>query len=113
MSAELSADPPESQRTQQSSGVDRRKFLGTAGLTASAVITASVAPLAARAASGFTASPLAPAASTVTSPSEELWDVDDMWGHRPRYAHPIPYARVQPSPPLWEQIDPIDRVFAW
>ena len=83
-------------------GVDRRKFLGTVGLAAGAVFAASVAPLAARAAAsdsseGDAAAPLSNDGRVVSEPTEGLWDVDDMWGQRPRYAHPIPYAHGIPG----------------
>jgi hypothetical protein len=106
MNAELSASRPESQTIEHSSGLDRRKFLGTVGLAAGAVIAASVAPLAARAASGCAAPPMVPADATVTDPADELWDVDDMWGNRPRYAHPVPYAHGIPGAGLLERSGP-------
>jgi hypothetical protein len=49
-------------------------------------------------------------ALTVAEPSS-AWHVDDMWGHSPRYAHPIPYARTQGEPIAWEHVEPIDRMF--
>jgi hypothetical protein len=37
--------------------------------------------------------------------------VDDMWGHFPPYAHPIPHGGAQPAPHPWEQLDPVDRMW--
>ncbi len=99
--------------------LDRRAFLGTVGVAAGAALAASVVSLAAvgRAeASGAPAAalaarrPLAASGADGTASPEELWDIDDMWGHWPRYAHPIPYARVPPSASVWERVDPIDRL---
>lgn len=83
-------------------GFDRRKFLGTVGLAAGAAIAASVAPMTARAAASDFASGDAPAQvpddrQAVAGAADGLWDVDDMWGQRPRYAHPIPYAHGIPG----------------
>jgi hypothetical protein len=75
--------------------VDRRAFLALFG----ALVVASIAPLA-------VARPrLAPSVST-----EAEWDVDDICGHSPRYAHPIPHAPARSSPVMWECVDPIDRM---
>jgi hypothetical protein len=77
-------------------GLDRRTFLGTVGLTAGAAIAAAVLPLTARADDRDSA--LAMGARPVAGEAvEELWDVDAMWGQRPRYAHPIPYAHGIPG----------------
>lgn len=90
-----------------STELDRRKFIGTMGMTAGAVIAASVAPLAARAACD--APPIEPAPAlepVVLHPAEEPWEVDDMWGQRPRYAHPIPYAHGIPGAGALESSGP-------
>ena len=39
------------------------------------------------------------------------WHVDDMWGHWPRYAHPIPYARAEVASVSWENVEPVDLMF--
>jgi hypothetical protein len=38
------------------------------------------------------------------------WHVDDMWGHMPRYAHPIS-CRVVHVPTNLDNVDPIDHAF--
>jgi hypothetical protein len=38
------------------------------------------------------------------------WHVDDMWGHMPRYAHPISCRPVH-EPLNSDNVDPIDRAF--
>lgn len=93
--------------------LDRRTFLGTVGLTAGAVIAASVAPLAAaRAADGILSAPSNPApAKSRANPAfvdaaQDVWDVDDMWGNRPRYAQPIPYAHGIPGAGTLERSGP-------
>ena len=89
--------------------LDRREFIGTLGMTAGAVIAASVAPLAARAASDVPPAGPAPAPAIeplVLHPAADGWDVDDMWGQRPRYAHPIPYAHGIPGGGALERSGP-------
>ena len=39
------------------------------------------------------------------------WHVDDMWGHWPRYAHPIPYTVVRHVPIGSDTVAPVDRMF--
>ena len=38
------------------------------------------------------------------------WQVDDMWGHMPRYAHPIACTPIHVSI-NWDDVDPVDRAF--
>jgi hypothetical protein len=38
------------------------------------------------------------------------WHVDDMWGHMPRYAHPISCAVVHEQT-NWDYVAPVDRAF--
>ncbi|MGB6450476.1 MAG: twin-arginine translocation signal domain-containing protein [Steroidobacteraceae bacterium] len=99
--------------------LDRRAFLGTVGVAVGAALAASVVSLASAGHAEPSGAPAAAApahrpfvasrADAAASP-DELWDIDDMWGHWPRYAHPIPYARVEPSASVWERIDPVDRL---
>jgi hypothetical protein len=107
----MSGKPLESD-TPESAALGRRAFLGNMGVVAGAVMAASVLPLAvARAASLEPTVTAAPAPTRVVADgSDDLRDIDDMWGHWPRYAHPIPHARVQPAPAAWEKLDPIDRM---
>jgi hypothetical protein len=91
--------------------LDRRAFLGNIGLTAGAVIVTGIASLA----SGETPRPGCSIAAAPVSPgaaldSNELWHVDDMWGHWPRYAHPIPHACALTGT-VWENVDPVDRMW--
>jgi hypothetical protein len=92
--------------------IDRRAFLGNVGVVAGAVMAASVMPLVSAGAASFEApARAAPVrAPVVADSSDELRHVDDMWGHWPRYAHPVPYARMQAAPALWERADPVDRM---
>ena len=91
--------------------IDRRAFLGGAA-AAGAIAAAAAVPLTARA---FARAPAPadgeahPRPSGAESAAEADWHIDDMWGHTPRYAHPIPHAPMRPSPIAWEHIDPIDH----
>ena len=93
--------------------IDRRAFLGGAA-AAGAVAAAAVTPLTARALA-LAPAPPAPASGDPLPASESLadadWHIDDMWGHTPRYAHPIPHSPMRSSPIAWEHVDPIDRFF--
>lgn len=94
--------------------LDRRAFLGAAA--AGALAAAAAVPLTARALAlvpgreaGRSGSEPLTAQGTRAAPGDADWDIDDMWGHTPRYAHPIPHAPMRTSPVAWEHIDPIDR----
>jgi hypothetical protein len=78
--------------------IDRRTFLGRAGIAAGAAAVAGFAPLA----SVHAAQPLE---------SDEFRHVDDMWGHWPRYSHPIPHACSQTETVSREKADLIDRMW--
>ena len=78
--------------------IDRRTFLGRAGIAAGAAAVAGFAPLA----SLHAAQPLV---------SDEFRHVDDMWGHWPRYSHPIPHACSQTETVSREKADLIDRMW--
>jgi hypothetical protein len=93
--------------------LDRRTFLSHAGIAAGALIVSGVAPLSSeqtsqKARSSTAAAPALPSAAVDSS---ELWHVDDMWGHWPRYAHPIPHACVQADVASWEKAPLIDRLW--
>jgi hypothetical protein len=75
--------------------LDRRTFLGSLSLAGVGLFA------------GWPALSLAAASS-----EDALRHVDDVWGHWPRYAHPIPYCAAQVEPLPWEQIDPADRTWA-
>lgn len=83
--------------------IDRRSFLGSVGMMAGAVVATSLVPLSI--VHAVTQLPLSPA-------PEGTWHVDDMWGHWPRYAHPIGYGHVQSAQAsLLEHAEPIDHIF--
>jgi len=76
--------------------LDRRSFLCVLSLTATAVTAAST---------------LAGGNLWKASPGEiGAWHVDDMWGHMPRYAHPIS-CRVVHVPTNLDNVHPIDHAF--
>ena len=81
--------------------VDRRAFLGALGLTAAGTALALA---------GAGARPPGAAMGASAMP-EGAGHVDDMWGHWPRYAHPIPYTLVRHAPISWDTVAPVDRLF--
>ena len=84
-------------------GHSRRAFLGTAGLTIAAAVARSLAP-GSRALAAATAG--LPAALGAAPPGD--WHVDDICGHLPRYAHPIPYLHDPSAPGHWALAAPVD-----
>jgi hypothetical protein len=108
----MGAGPPE--RPADESAFDRRTFLESVGATGAAWLAACLAPLAVARAADRRVSPHPGSTLPATEPSGEdpspAWHVDDMWGHRPRYAHPIPHGPARASPVLWEHVDPIDHM---
>lgn len=85
--------------------VDRRTFLGALALTA-----AGAAVPFARASLGGAGLQASSGAAASTIP-EGPWHVDDMWGHWPRYAHPISYTLVRHVPIDLTGVAPADRQF--
>jgi len=95
--------------------LDRRAFLGAAGTAAAVLAVAIAAPSRARALglvgdreglrSPDDSHALCDAGPT---PHDTDWHIDDMWGHAPRYAHPIPHSPARTSPVAWEHVEPID-----
>ena len=83
--------------------IDRRSFLGSMGMMAGAVVATSLVPLSTvHAVEQLSLSPM----------PESTWHVDDMWGHWPRYAHPIGYGHLPSAHALLlAQADPIDHIF--
>lgn len=86
------------------STVDRRTFLGSLSITGAVL---------------FAGWPALSSAAQLPHPqplpvggTAGLHDVDDMWGHWPRYAHPIPYRGSQAAPLPWESLDPVDQQWA-
>jgi hypothetical protein len=78
------------------SRLDRRVFLGTLTMSGAALLSGGLA---------LGASPTPAAVLSGT------WHVDDMWGHWPPYAHPIPHTGAQPGAHPWESLDPVDRMW--
>ena len=98
----------------QSHGLDRRTFLGRLTLTAGAVVAGQIISLSvARAAVDQVTGEALPrtAGAHGAGPAEGDWHVDDVCGHWPRYAHPIPFAQAQSAPVAWEGVDPVDIAF--
>ncbi|HTW37751.1 MAG TPA: twin-arginine translocation signal domain-containing protein [Steroidobacteraceae bacterium] len=88
---------------------DRRAFLGTVGVAAGALVATSVVPFSVACAEGLRTREEPSGAGSRSAPTdEEGWHVDDICGHRPGYAHPIPHGPARTSPVLWERVDPID-----
>ena len=81
--------------------IDRRSFLGSVGMMAGAVVATSLVPLS-----------TVHAVVQLPLSSGGTWHVDDMWGHWPRYAHPIGYGHLQNAQvSLLAHADPIDHIF--
>ena len=90
--------------------LDRRTFLGRLTLTAGAVVAGQFVSLSiarAGAHKGFAGA----AVQGSAGPAEGAWHVDDICGHWPRYAHPIPFAQAQAATVVWEGVDPVDGAF--
>lgn len=87
--------------------LDRRAFLGALALTAAGTgLSLSRAPEGTSVArAGETETTLASATAEGTG------HVDDMWGHWPRYAHPIPYTLVHHVPISLDGVAAADRMF--
>jgi hypothetical protein len=86
--------------------IDRRAFLGGAGLTAGAVVATSLVPL-----SVVHALHLPSSVSLAAAGPSGTWHVDDVCGHWPPYAHAIGYRRTTAAPSMLAQADPIDHIF--
>jgi hypothetical protein len=89
-------------------GHTRRAFLGGAGMSVAAAVALTLAPGArALSLSGIpTAVPQA-----LSGVPEGDWHVDDICGHMPRYAHPIPYMHDTSPPDIAALAAPVDRQF--
>ncbi len=85
----------------------RRMFLGGVGMTVAAAVAMTLAP-------GARAlpwpAPLLPPAVAALYPQGD-WHVDDICGHLPRYAHPIPYMHDTSAPDIAALAAPVDRQF--
>jgi hypothetical protein len=76
--------------------MDRRTFLGSAGL----VVATTLVPL----------SVVHAICSDVSIATVSTWHVDDVCGHWPPYAHPIGYGHV-PAPVAVAHAEPVDHIF--
>ena len=98
----------------EASRLDRRTFLGRLTLTAGAVVAGQFVSLSiarASAQKGPDAPARLGAGAHAAAPAEGDWHVDDICGHWPRYAHPIPFAQPQSATVVWEGVDPVDVPF--
>ena len=84
--------------------LDRRAFLGALSLTAAGSL------LVGRGWSAASAAPNSLGMSQQPTGMRGDWHVDDMWGHMPRYAHPIPYTATYSTLDL-ANVDPVDHAF--
>ncbi len=87
---------------------NRREFLGVIGMSVAAAVAVTLAP-------GIRVKPLpgtppVPAALAGLYPQGD-WHVDDICGHLPRYAHPIPYMHDTTPPDFSKLVAPVDRQF--
>jgi hypothetical protein len=85
----------------------RRAFIGGVGTVAAAVAVALTPGL--RAAALRATAPTLPPA--LAGAAEGDWHVDDICGHMPRYAHPIPYMHDTTAPDYSALVAPVDRQF--
>jgi hypothetical protein len=91
--------------------LDRRTFLGRLTLTAGAAVAGQFVSLSiARAVVQARPGEGAPhgAGARAAAAADGDWHVDDICGHWPRYAHPIPFAQAQSATVAWEGVDPVD-----
>jgi len=91
--------------------LDRRAFLGNASIAAGALIVSGFVPLPSEHTSQTGRSAAAAASESPGAATDSMGHVDDMWGHWPRYAHPIPHACVQLDTASCENAAPIDRMW--
>jgi len=85
--------------------LDRRAFLGGAGLTAGVVMATALVPLSVVHAVG---------ADSPAAMDDPAWTghIDDACGHWPPYSHPIPYGHPAAAVALTAaDVDPIDHIF--
>ena len=95
-------------RAAEAGGHSRRAFLGGVGMSVAAAVALTLAP-GARAFAPPGIIPTVPQA--LSAAPEGDWHVDDICGHMPRYAHPIPYMHDTSQPDLAALAAPVDRQF--
>lgn len=82
--------------------LDRRTFLQITGVVAAMSAAALALPCSA----------IARLAAEVATPETDAdWRIDDMWGHSPRYAQPIPYGRGHIIDCSIALTDPLNHLF--
>jgi hypothetical protein len=86
----------------------RREFLGAVGMSVTAAVALRLAPDAWARSLQWT--PPLPVALAGMYPQGD-WHVDDICGHLPRYAHPIPYMHDTARPDFSALAAPVDRQF--
>lgn len=80
--------------------LDRRRFfLGSLSVSAAVLVGGELG----------TALAVSPAAAATVPMGKG--HVDDMWGHMPPYAHPIPYSLSASETPGEEGLAPVDRMW--
>ena len=87
----------------------RRAFLGGAGMSVAAAVALALAPGGRAAALIGGRMTVVPPALAGATPGD--WHVDDICGHMPRYAHPIPYMHDTSAPNLAALAAPVDWQF--
>jgi hypothetical protein len=85
----------------------RRAFLGGLGMTVATAVALTLAPGGGALRLAWSAAPV-PAALANLYPQGD-WHVDDICGHLPRYAQPIPYMHDTSAPNLAALAAPVDR----
>lgn len=86
----------------------RRAFLGSAGMSVAAAVALALTPASRAGALLGAPSDLPPA---LAGAMEGDWHVDDICGHMPRYAHPIPYMHDTSAPNIAALAAPVDWQF--
>ncbi|HTC52929.1 MAG TPA: twin-arginine translocation signal domain-containing protein [Steroidobacteraceae bacterium] len=87
----------------------RREFLGGVSMSVAAAVALSLTPGARAVPLRWSAPHLPPALATMYPQGD--WHVDDICGHLPRYAHPIPYLHDTTAPDFSALAAPVDRQF--
>jgi hypothetical protein len=85
--------------------LDRRAFLGGAGLAAGAVVATALVPL-----SIVHSVPAQATVALTPNADDPSWNghVDDAWGHWPPYSHPIPYNVARVDDAFAANVDSVD-----
>lgn len=102
-----SADHPSQSAAEVAGPMNRRAFLGSAGLAVGGAAVAALLPLSLRAAPRAAAVPARPADEVAGGAAGR--GTDEVYGVS-LYSYPIPYG-WQYSSPLAAQVAPVDRIF--